>query len=436
VVKAAIAAKRAEATAEAPFRLLLAGRIADAHGVDVAEVDTQLDELITWWKLTNRRHRPLVADTETEAKAIEAIEREWRARRASQALFAQRDPQRIARIRALVPGVICIARRRDGGYTAYQPAADTERVWLTVHDFRPTGDPARIREWVMVSDQSLATQKVLWSTPAWAEWNHAASRADYLTGPERDTFLARLLDEIRPLGTPIAAVYRHSDGYDGDGRTFRVFAWAETPRPEGARSAWHGQRRDPGQGMCEITAPWRRGQDGQPVLTTGRPYYGPTWSRYSGRGHGTPWRPADSQWQEDTDWRLVWSDPVQLARVDAVADEIAAAERAERARAERVWSLVVRVQEGRRAVEKARAKARFLEDYAGAEDLWADHRKTLKIPNQDMDWFRPLAGWLVDTDADLAGLTVAQAAARYDRDVAIPDGFADVLLADPQEEPR
>ncbi len=131
----------------------------------------------------------------------------------------------------------------------------------------------------------------------------------------------------------------------------------------------------------------------------------------------------------------MWSDPAQLARVDAAADEIAAAERAERARADQVWKLVVRVQNGRRAVEEARAKARFLEDYAGAEDLWDEHKKALKIDNRDMDWFRPVAGWLVDTDADVAGLTVAQAAARYGHDVAIPDGFADVLLAAPREEP-
>lgn len=425
LVKAAITALTEEAEAEKPFRLLLAGRIAELGDIDVSAALTQVDDLVRWWKLANRWHRPLVGDQQAEAKAVEAICREWQARQSAPAA-SSRDKEIVEALRDRFPDLICVAQRRDGKYAAYLPAGPEQTIWLTIHLYTATGKADRMREWTMVPGRTLASQRVLWMAPAWTEWDHAASTADHLTGPEQAAILDQLRDSIAPHGTPIAVVYRAKGEYD-DGRAFMVLAWRHKPR-----SINDEKLRDPGERMCTYAVQWRRDPTGTPALTAG--YLGGdsfTWNRYTGTGRGTPWRPTDSAYQEDTDWRLVWSDPDQLAAVDRTNASITAYGKARREESYEVHRLRNFLQQTLVNAEEDRLRARFLEDHADAEDLWEEHRETLRITHPDMGWADKLLTWLVHSRVNITGLTVAEAAALYGQPVTIPDGLADLRFPTP-----
>ncbi|MEV4078693.1 hypothetical protein AB0J43_00170 [Nonomuraea fuscirosea] len=414
LIKAAITALQAQADAERPFRLLLAGRIAEMGDLDVNDALAEMDALVRWWKLTNRWHRPLVGEPQVEAKAVQAICREWEARRSTPAASIH-DGQIVTSIRDQVPGAICVARRRDGRYAAYQPADDGQRLWLTIHTFTATGKLSWVREWTMVPGRTLASQRDLWWTPAWQEWDHGASAAEHLTGPEQVTIVDQLRDRIAPHGTPIAVMYQPAGEYFDDGRTFMVIAWHHTPR-----AVDDDKLKDPGERMCTISAQWRRDSTGAPALTIGRLREAFLWHRYSSSRHSTPWRPADSAYQYRYDWRLVWSDPDQLTAVEQVSDAIATQEAVRRARSHRAWKLREFLQLALMDAEEKRLRIRFLQDHAGAEDLWKEHRETLRITHPDMRWAEDLTTWLVHQSIDLSNMTVGEAAALYGQPVHIP----------------
>ncbi len=438
VIKAAIAAKRAEARAEEPFRRLLAGRIADVHNLDVADVEGQIGELVDWWKLTNRWHRPLVAAPATEAKAVTAIEREWAARRAAAgrgSSIGAADQHHLAALRALHPAAVCIARRRDGDYVAYLPA-NAEDIWVHERRYHPVAGRRRdlrlVREtdWTQVPLRTVPTLTVLHADRRWAVWDHRAHPAEHLTGPERDQFVNELRDTLTGGGaTPVAVTY------EPDHRMFHAFGWAAVPRSPRERSGIS----EPGELMVGLAASWARrpGRLGA-VLNTPTWRDHPTWHRYSEpEGHPTPWRPANSAYRETGD-RLVWLDDTQMPRVNEVWAEIRARHAAARRRTDAM--LVVLDAVNRRWVEwqKDQAYQRFIADYAGATDLWEGHLKTLKFSENinHADGLREGIYAFQAEGVDLAGLTVADAVRRglnpEQAEAALaklPDGAAGLLLA-------
>ncbi len=231
VIKAAIAAKLGEQQAEEPFMLLLAGRIAAAHDVDVADVLDEMPDLVAWWKLTNRHQRALVTadDPEMEGRALAAIEREWELRRRAEAGTVDTvDKARLEQLRELVPAAICIGRRRDGSYVAYEPANGFD-IWLHETRVTKTGRPAGPRrEWVQVSPKTRAALAVLWTDGRWSKWNHNAVGRRHLTDPELAVLVETMRANAARHGTPIVVVYRESAA-DVDSHLacrFEAYAWA------------------------------------------------------------------------------------------------------------------------------------------------------------------------------------------------------------------
>ncbi len=420
LLKAALKALRDEAAAEEPFRLLLAGQLAEIGNIDVADALAEVDDLIRWWKFANRWHRPLVNDPDSEAAAIRGIVKEWKARRNAAAGTPEDDARAVTAFRDRVDGVICVARRRDGRYAVYTPAAEGERVWLTVRLFRKTLARDETREWTMVSGRTLASQRVLWSTPEWDTWDHNVSPADHLTGPERDAFLDQLHTWFAPYGKPIVIVYKPREDWDDEGRKFAVYGWKQPAISPGDNNA--------GAAMTRLTALWRRGTDGVAVLVQGSAHQSPSWGRYSTSDGYQPWRTARERFHTPADWTLVWSDSEQLAAVDQVKAEIAEVRKAKEARYARVRALDNRIHDGMRDAVVERAHTRFLEDHAGAEDLWPEQLKTVRLPERNTSWARGLLDWLVDENIDLTGLTVAAAVELYGQDVTVPADAAPVLL--------
>lgn len=200
LLHAAIAVKEAEAEAEAPFRQLLAGEIAKARNVSVSDAEVAVPELVDWWKLANRWHRPLVTglgddrlDRATEAKAVRLIVAEFGARAKIDPQANDRDSAAVARLRELDPQVLFIGRTRSGGYLAFAPQPRT-------YGEHTTAPSTWTREYTLGSPKGAA------STREWILPGNRATRTTELFASPR---LERLGSDRYPQGAPQRAADRH-----------------------------------------------------------------------------------------------------------------------------------------------------------------------------------------------------------------------------------
>ena len=381
LLHAAIAAKEAEASAEAPMRHLLMGEIAKRYDVAVDDdLKAAVAELVDEWKMGNRWHRPLVAsalspdgaDPTTEAKAISAIVTAY-----GQRLRCYRgdDAAVVARLRAHDPDVMFVGRARSGRYLAfapqprrYGPDAAAADVYVREHQIDGHTGRGRIRsrEWVLpgVRANRLAT---VHATDRWQTWARAASAADVATDDE----IAALAADARrgavdggAKGLVVAATHDHRN------RCVEVWELTDvdqfkTLTPDAGRYidvpyvVWR--------------ATWTRRPGAAPTLGALRPV------RYA---HG--WRLND-----DHLWGPVWDGRSRHRDAVWVCDQAMADVAALRARLRDIQAEGIRragaIRDALRALERqwearaeAEAYARFVEDY-GDDSLWDGHRKTLDL---------------------------------------------------------
>lgn len=252
LLKACIAAKEAEAAAEAPFRDLLARTLVDADpdlaeacasDPDLRAAHTVLDPLVDWWKLANKYHRALTGEPEHEAQAIRDIITEHRARKngtATQSGDESAEQAAVARLLAHDPTIAVVGRTRDGGYLAFAPmprtypagkvgypatnitqppllseeeakqpfprsslpresnqipAAVADNVWAREYTTTKTGRTIKSRDWVQPGTR-LDRTRILHTTDAWSNWDIHADPNEHLTDPEIDAALAQIIPEV------------------------------------------------------------------------------------------------------------------------------------------------------------------------------------------------------------------------------------------------
>lgn len=184
IMKAVIAAKKAEEEQEAPFRQLLAAEISRREGVEIEEAEQALPGLVAWWKIANRWHRPLVGpDLPDQQKAIRMIVAEFAARRKLVGRSAE-DEAMASRIRGELTDVMFIGRRRDGTYVALCPASERDKVFVTEWTYKKRGNRSAAG-WKVPGNRRHRWFE-LWSNETWANWDHKTSPADILSGPEID----------------------------------------------------------------------------------------------------------------------------------------------------------------------------------------------------------------------------------------------------------
>lgn len=413
VLKTAIAAKRAEEEQEAPFRLLLAGELAKWSGVDGEEAAAAVDDLVGWWKLGNRWHRPLVADDpETQAKAIKEIVVEH-ARRLGDTTGPAAEQAAVERIRALDPDVMFIGRKRRGGYVTYAPQEPDSDIFVTRREYnaeRSGVSGGEATAWLLARPHK--SWRVLWTSPRWERWDLAAGLGQHLTEPEA-LDLAKLAAQSDTRQPMVATL---------DTRRSKLKLWYPpktrylTPDRllTGGRSDTHIRGR---------TVRWSRSTGNRP--------------RFDGLSYGnsysshTPWDDGYRQ------YRILWCDD----DIVALAAREATQERDDLAKASRLRDVAHAAEQAIAEQWKARAEQaeyqRFIEDYADP-DLWEGHRKTLHI---DYPYHRSGVGYmiarLVETGHQLNGLTVAAALDLYRTidvvDVDIPDDILQFTFTTPAE---
>ena len=392
-VRAALEAKQAEAAQEHDFRDLL-GRLLVMEGADVDQADQLVDELVHWWKLAHTWTKPLNGDGPHEKKAAEQILTEYRARQ-----HAQKDgaEERILAAGRGIPGVIAVARNRQGHWHAYvpSPGAHEPGIYLDVIRIRRNGTLGTPKTWQTLAQRTASALHVAWSTDEWGDWRFGANPRHHLTEPVR----AALIEQARSraAGSPLAVTEFH-DPARPEQRGVFVCSWTleGAPSPAAAPTiavrdpfSWHHRS------AKAVTAQGWRVQvdaDGTPKLAgngfTGLGHRVPAdFSHYSGgwEGGDTPWWPDDERVPSEPRPRLVWSDEELLEELADYTSRCAAAAREEeqqrRALEAEAQQYVPGVLAKIRARQVAAVRARFEDDYGrDADDLWDAHLKSLNLP--------------------------------------------------------
>lgn len=471
LLHAAVAAKRAEHAAEAPFRTLLAAEIARSAGVDITDAAAAVPDLVDWWKLANRWHRPLVAgaDRAAEAKAVRMISAEFTARARAQALSAaghgDTEAEMVERLRRQDPTIMFVGRRRDGGYLAFAPQPRrfgprvvAEHVWVREYTTTTTGRTISTRDWVLPGTRSTRT-RVLFGTETWANWHVAASANAELTDIEiseavatvRDTTVGLLRDgwpsryrQSRDAPMPAAVI---GVTHDLANRNVEVYLLPEQA-PEGVDRA-------PSALAPHLFAHCIRVRIG--------------WSKTAKAGVSFP-EPCDWRvdrdvrwWDELTPWGRVYdgaerdpepveTDDVVLSRALDQRELVEAYNTSCGVLASRVRDALSVVEANWLARSESEQYARFLEDYADPAH-WEGHRKTLRIvyPHSFLRTFRGggdrfgsspdvcrALATLVDAGVDLTGWSVADvldtAGAVLGETVTAPADLLDLLVAESDEQ--
>lgn len=431
ILKAAIAAKRREAEIEAPFRTMLAGVLARENQVTVADAEAAVSDLVDWWKLKNRAHRPLLleaahpaAETEEEessggrrsaaalgmrgrraqreALAEEAQGRSEHARAAREAdeqversklavrmIVAEharrlRDARRpldetlIARLHEQHPHRLVIARPRARGYLVVVAAEPTKNVYVHEHEYTARGKLIESREWVLPRLARTRAWRIIEQDDRWARWDFNAEERGHLRGPERKELREQAMQRFRAADRPLALGARRKTG---DLVWWTLASEAEIDNAHLLTGACDGPQ------IEEHETTWRRTEDGGVTLRAKHA----TTTRLTQRDRALPWEKREwrSAFDEDTSERPPEADV--LARDEATIATLAREFERYLTAAERHAALAARA---RRLVDSIKAewlrrqwqaeRARFDADFGDAA-LWPAHRASkerhVRFPN-------------------------------------------------------
>lgn len=451
-VQAALAAKRAEASAEAPFRELLGRAICEA-GADPDTVTGTVDELVHWWKTSKLYAKALNGDPDHEARAAQDILAEYRVRAAN----TDRDDTVVVSAGRRVPGVIAVARKRSGEWFAYSPS-DSGPPFLTATRIFADGRVGAQATDKVVPVRSVATMQVAWSAPEWDMWPFAANPRHYLTRAEREALIEQARDRVE--GEALCVVEFHDPAVPSH-RWIAAYGWDAGPVDEAAIVAdtdpldFYAARNNPDYPVRSWVSTVVKDKDGARFTGT-VPTDATKFKRHFGGFSGTyrglrslPWWPDDAYQYPDKRPRLVWANDPLIDQVAGWVKRCAMAEDVQRRRAAAAAQDAYAYSTPLVAIIRERAEAaahqQFLQDFGStAEDLWPAHLKSLQLP----DPIHPRLLWgLVkiaqEHDHPVVGQTLAELSQFADSVGNRPQGewhhqgtidvaeFGDVVVPDP-----
>lgn len=414
-IKECIAAKIAEREAEAPVRAMLAGHISSKTGDSVADIEELLPELVDWWKLKNRWHRPLVSEDAAEvAKATRMILAEYKDRKAAEGNRDEEEAQ-VSKLRAAYPSALLIGRRKDGTYTTFVPE-HPEMPWVAEYKTSKTGrSTTEVKRWGLVGN-GWRSWRVLYAAPEWEKWDLDATDRVLLRPHEVEQVTAEIVDYYTGFGysrfrdgseredLQVHSVFLQERGRGKEHKVvFRVEMYELPIAAEVPELLLSESIKRPEEHYAEVS--WERRGNGQVKVLFEEWNY-----------HSLHRSSRDSDQGEP-----LWNDPVIQAEFEAA---LAVAREAEEIGA----GLAAKVKAGFGSIVKqwndfayAATYARFLEDFKDP-DLWEGHLKHTKIPT----WPHPdstrygghysmpgqpkaLIRSLVERGVEVHGLTVQEA---------------------------
>lgn len=407
LLQRAIEAKKAEAEEEAPFRLMLAGVIEREYHYPIRDIDDRLPELVDWWKLANRWHRPLVGEGEDQAKAVQAISKEYHERHRADvkgSKQAQAEKQMAADLAGNHLNACLIARKRDGTYVVLEPA-DDELVFAHQFFYSSTGKPLRnSKQWAIVPT-SWRKWRILWSDERWSDWNHGGSLTTHLTGPEEETLRKAMVARLPRGFTPLRL--RQYKGEDQH-YVLEAFKPIQVEFPDNPLTG----KFPAGLPKAEVSGRWSR--------TTGMKLVPNLHLREGNRDHWewSPWRSffdggevkKVDQWGGDQWWRLLWRDDLAIAELEALRSKGKKESQRRERMSSQVGDYILEINKALVAEQEKVAYERFIEDYADPE-LWEGHRKTLQFQNWpygSADQCRAVLNVVIERGIPVEGRTIGE----------------------------
>jgi hypothetical protein len=387
LLKSAIAAKKQEEKSEEPFRKLIVGELMSKVGFDYEEASALTLELVTWWKLANRWHRPLVKEPEAEAKALKMIVEEATRRKKAQGLSAESDWLAQGRLTS-TEGMLAIFQKPDGTYLG---VAEQEEPYLRHYTLAASGrgEVKQVGEWQLPSPGLKRWRKV-WASPAYSKWPTNPSIQDYLSGPEKEEALAQILRQAQTVRDKkvvlMAVTYKTKE------REFEIWLSPE----QGKIDYEHLLTRGLGNLYLPfIHGGWKRTKGGKVSVAV-----------------ETNWI-HQYNWDKD-EWRregrkVLWEDASAIARARLWKQKCEQAEEQRHELFEKMLDLEKSVEQAWEKENEAREYARFIEDYQDP-DLWEGHKKTLKqVRMPGSDALRKLTEIAVERGIEVIGLSAEEA---------------------------
>ncbi len=395
LLKAAIAVKREEAQAEAPFLKLIAAQLVTENGISYEDAERVVPSLVQWWKFKNREHRPLTGKDE-DRKALTEIVAEH-AKRAKLDKTAT-PPELLRKLQAAHPDALLIARRPDGYHVVLKPEDDGD-VFVAIGVYTKKGRVSEQKRWKL-PPRNVLSWRVFYESSRWRTWRRGASLSEYLTGPEKEELAKGLIKADTVAVT-----------YDTRDREFEVWALDdEVTVPRKARVRHEYVRR---AWPCQDFS-WRREKGVAKV--DGRPNWGSS-HRYSGK---CPWEPsARAQYGER---RIVlYVDKDLIAKQEKRYEKAEAMEAEGRKLKVQYERIDFRIDEQWREMANRERYEEFIAEYADP-DLWEGHEKTLpklQVPEDlTVDFLIPF----IEAGEEIDGLTLGELAKRAE--VELPDAYA------------
>lgn len=381
ILKAAIAAKLAERDAEAPFRALLAGDLAERHGLDADAVEALLPDVVDRWKLGNRHHRALTGDAAHEGKALKGVRAEFAATINAQTPGLRSVVEQAAR-NQFGNRLLAILSKRDGTFLAVARSTGAPNPfnlgWVDVMPVTKTGITKPVTEWTTVAPRTLTTTETVWAHDDWATWT-MPEPAVRLTGPELDELAAQLRDK---------AIADHPDH-----RAVAVMQALDVDWPRKPSKVLAVVLHKPGKAKpLKLGAAWRRDK-GKAVLGTVRHDYSS--GLYCGTvvvagaeyaGDGTfPWvEEGNSYFNDVSRRRLVWLDPDTFRAWMGDVDAKKAADKAARKANDERWAAFHRWKKVHGAALEQHLRTQLHESFVaeygtGADDLFEPYLAKQKL---------------------------------------------------------
>ena len=224
VLKAAIAAKKAEEAEEAPFRDMLAGELAKRNGVDLEDAVAAVPALVCWYKFARRHHRTLVGE---DPKIIDAICTEHR-RRLTERVDTGGEQEVVSELRSRYPDLLYVGRKKSGEYVAFLPQ-ETEGWWsvFVVEITRTPSGKETVAEWRLPGARP-SRWRSLYESEKWAAFDRSASASIYASRPEVEAGAEELRKQWNPEWGPLVAITFGRDPYcTGVERVFTCWAYAQ-----------------------------------------------------------------------------------------------------------------------------------------------------------------------------------------------------------------
>ena len=431
LLTAALNFKCDERVAETPFRDALAAHLITLDQVklnDAALTDakTEADDLIAWYKTSNRWHRALEPE---DAKAARLILAEARRRRNG----SDKDAVVLRTIHAAIESsgnnraVMAIARRSND-YVAvipeirkYPEAAVSHTVFVTLLFFTAAGTVTEKRDWVNLTRAQISRWSILESDERWENWTIGSDKKIHFTDPEIDSVANRILNLCEHEGTPFELRWSESKGSGTETTAALRVVLLLTGTENGHRKAKIDVTRSSGQVLVQVG--------------------GERNSRWGQSDEMPEWRV--NYWGEIQD-KAIWNNPkveaAEATRWKAQNDS----SKAKRALHSNVSEIVRSI--SRAWIDRGweRLKERYIDDF-GDDNLWDEHKKALNEPRYPYSDFLyensrgsmslySIAETLVKAGNPPYGMTVAAALkAPGLTDLVLPDDILDLEFAAEKE---